>query len=177
LKPDKKGYTSDLDEAGVFTSVDIEALGQLQGSTAHPRDDASVPVPTWFVPQLRMRRVAYLSDRRNKAAHSPDLMRAAISEAMRPESTGEIEWPAVGSHWLHENGHTYKVLLHTNVNSTKAKFMPTVVYVNDGGVTYSRPLSLWAGSGMKPLTEAEGALSFPPLFNRITKRGITWSTP
>lgn len=53
------------------------------------------------------------------------------------------EFPAIGSQWLHTNGSTYTVLLHTNVDSLRDDYVPTVVYSNALGVIYAKPLETW----------------------------------
>ena len=48
--------------------------------------------------------------------------------------------PKVGYRYLHHSGTKYKVLMLTNVMSSSAKFIPTVVYQSDLGMVWSRPI-------------------------------------
>lgn len=48
--------------------------------------------------------------------------------------------PKEGSMWLHKNGHVYTVIMNTNIGSEREDYPPTVVYKNEDGVAYSKPL-------------------------------------
>lgn len=54
----------------------------------------------------------------------------------------QINPPATGSKWKHENGAIYVVLMITNADSTREDYPPTVVYADVGtGKTYSKPVA------------------------------------
>jgi hypothetical protein len=54
--------------------------------------------------------------------------------------------PEPGTRWQHHSGAFYNVLIIANAKSDRPKFPPTVVYENDNGEVYSRPVSEWEGS-------------------------------
>jgi hypothetical protein len=153
-KPGRTGHTTDLEQAGVFSAEEIAAIDFESLIGPQNQTGQSVPVPVWFIPQLQVRRMVDLSDRRNRISLDPNTLRAALEKAPSAGNMSKLTWPAIGSLWKHTNGHVYTVLLHANVDSTKAKFIPTVVYQNDEGTIYSRPLELWDGSGMSSVVSA-----------------------
>jgi hypothetical protein len=53
--------------------------------------------------------------------------------------------PKVATVWKHHKGEAYVVLGGTNIDSSKAEFVPSVRYANAEGVEYTRPVSEWHG--------------------------------
>lgn len=59
----------------------------------------------------------------------------------------QCEVPAINSTWQHYNGNVYKVVLITNMGSTRPEYPVTVVYINVfNGTWWSRPVSEWSRS-------------------------------
>lgn len=69
--PNSAGYTSDLSRAGVYTQAELSPV----------ESEYTVPVPTWFVCDLRIRHEVDPEDRENVAFHTANKLRAAISAA------------------------------------------------------------------------------------------------
>lgn len=49
--------------------------------------------------------------------------------------------PAKGSMWRHKNGHVYTVILIANEHSEREDYPPTVVYEDEHGDVYAKPLA------------------------------------
>lgn len=60
--------------------------------------------------------------------------------------------PKVDSRWKHHNGNEYRVVMLANLDSMRAEYPPTVVYVGANGKVWSRPVARWHSS-MTPITE------------------------
>jgi hypothetical protein len=63
----------------------------------------------------------------------------------------DSNWPEIGSQYQHKNGNVYKVILVTNLNSTRLDQYPvTAVYINlKNGTVWSRPANDWFRSFKK----------------------------
>jgi hypothetical protein len=61
------------------------------------------------------------------------------------------DWPDIGESYEHRNGNVYKVMLITNLDSTRLEQYPiTVVYINlNNGTIWSRPVNDWFRSFKK----------------------------
>jgi hypothetical protein len=68
-RPDNKGYTSDLEQAGIYHDV----------KPGYHDDAGTVPVPVAFVRSLRIRQVVDIGDSLNNAFCSEDALRAALA--------------------------------------------------------------------------------------------------
>jgi len=55
------------------------------------------------------------------------------------------DWPEVGRYYQHRNGNLYKVILISNIESTRLEKYPvTVIYKNEAnGTIWSRPADDW----------------------------------
>lgn len=65
-----------------------------------------------------------------------------LAEALAP-TANPTPPPSVGSRWTHENEHLYTVLAVANLDSDRPSFPVTVVYQDEDGRVWSRPLSRW----------------------------------
>lgn len=54
--------------------------------------------------------------------------------------------PIKNSKWKHTSGKIYRVLMLTNLSATKEDYPITVVYEDQSGEIWSRPLSKWHAS-------------------------------
>lgn len=72
-------------------------------------------------------------------------LRAAIALATaQPEDKPEgVDWPEVGSVWLHTNGNRYTVTGRANDDSTRADYPPVVLYRGEDGRHWAKPLAEW----------------------------------
>lgn len=60
-----------------------------------------------------------------------------------PASGELVDFPPLESQWLHTNGNTYTVSQHANVHSTRPEYPPGVVYHDQEGTVYFKPLATW----------------------------------
>lgn len=54
-----------------------------------------------------------------------------------------MKLPTKQSKWCHHSGAIYQVLLITNLKATKPDYPVTIVYQDQSGEIWSRPLSSW----------------------------------
>lgn len=57
-----------------------------------------------------------------------------------------MKLPIKKSKWRHHSGKIYEVLVISNVSAKKADYPVTVVYQDEAGEVWSRPLALWHDS-------------------------------
>lgn len=99
---------------------------------------------------------------------------------------GDGPEPRPGSRWRHnKSGKVYTVAAVTNLASTKPEeYPPTVVYFDEAGVWWSRPLARWH-AGMTALHDtvapagseaADEALGPPPMRDHTERRQSTYDT-
>lgn len=79
----------------------------------------------------------------DKAALAEAIVTAIDAHLAQTMTAEHVAPPPEGSVWSHENGNTYTVLMITNADSTRADYLPTVVYVDQHGKRYSKPVATW----------------------------------